>query len=519
MNPFIGSNLAVSCLALVLLILCSGGQVVHGYLRAAYSKPQSRPLAITYESALFVHLIVMSLFVFESLQGQSTVHLHLFGLSIPFDTVLWINIVVLAIAGFTALAGLAGAMDASPAEDPGWMPPIEAALAFLCIPTAIAYAGSYWIIILYFDAVYYLFRTMYLLFLDMRIRSHAVSPLSVTEALKAFPEGLLYADDKGRTLIANAAMRHCLSALGLPTDFAHVEELWMLLNEKASGPNAIEPIEGISFDDDSLVVLRIGPDEIRLFSFEGSGFKSELPDMPTRALEENPVYMNAAKQLFGTEPDMRIIAFDITQEVEVLREIERTNAELAAQQAELQASMETVQEAAENEAMLRMRGRVHDVIGQRLSLLHRALEDNAVSDEQLDRLKPLLNGILNDLAAETAANPTDELAATIAAFELTGVTVNVMGELPKDPKRAKVFADCIRESTTNAVKHARSTTVNATITPTSLAVTNDGPLPTMPLHEGTGLTNMRRAAASIGAILSFEVVEASFTVRLDIPAQ
>ena len=178
--------------------------------------------------------------------------------------------------------------------------------------------------------------------------------------------------------------------------------------------------------------------------------------------------------------------------------------------------METVREAAENEAMLRMRGRVHDIIGQRLSMVHRALEDDAVSDEQIERLKPLLNGILDDLAAETTTDPSEELTATVAAFALTGVTVTVEGSLPDDPARAKVFADCVRESCTNAVKHARSTHVNVSLSPESVSVSNDGPLPVLPIHEGTGLTNMRRAAASIGATLTIDALEPPFTVRLTI---
>jgi len=209
-----------------------------------------------------------------------------------------------------------------------------------------------------------------------------------------------------------------------------------------------------------------------------------------------------------------IFAYDVTQEVETLKAINRTNAKLAAQHSELEASMDKVREAAKNEAMLRMRGRVHDVIGQRLSVLHRALEDDAVSDEKLEQLKPLLNGILDDLSVERDVEPAEELAATIAAFLLTGVNVRVEGELPDDPAKAKVYADCIREASTNAVKHARSTEIVAKITPEGLSISNDGPLPMLPVNEGTGLSNMRHAAATIGAGFEIEASEPPFTIRL-----
>ena len=513
-NPLLGMSTTTTFAALIVFVLCSGGQIVHGYLRTASYRPSEKSPIIVYESAILVHLLLMALLTFEGMQGGSELWLHIPGFSIPFAPLLWLNVGVLAVMSYALLTGLGDNSVTGPQVSLRWMPPVEALFACASLPIAVRFLGESWMLVMYADAVYFMFRTTYLLLFGMQVRANSVTQLSVIEALKSMPEGLLYSDDKGRTLVANDAMRHCLTALDLPTDFANVDDLLELLREKSAGENAVEAVRGLQREDEPWLFLRISPNEVRLFSFEGWAAEGVLRFPSVRSLEGNPAFLPSAKRIFGALPNKRIFAYDVTQEVETLKAINRTNAKLAAQHSELEASMETVREAAENEAMLRMRGRVHDVIGQRLSMLHRALEDDAVSDEKLEQLKPLLNGILDDLAIETDIEPADELAATVAAFSLTGVTVSIDGTLPDDPAKAKAYADCIREASTNAVKHARSTEIVAKITPEGLSISNDGPLPVLPVNEGTGLSNMRHAAATIGASFEIEASEPPFTIRL-----
>jgi len=56
---FAESNSLALCVAFVVLLLCSAGQAVHGYLRVIHSNPQARVLAAVYESSLLVHIMLM----------------------------------------------------------------------------------------------------------------------------------------------------------------------------------------------------------------------------------------------------------------------------------------------------------------------------------------------------------------------------------------------------------------------------------------------------------------------------
>ncbi len=508
-----GASIIAVCMTLAELLTCAVGQVVHGYLRIMHSSPRSRPTVGAHETALLLHLLLTATIAFKCLCGDNE-QMRFIAADIPIAPLMWANVGIAAICLYGAL--MSSADEEMPEELIGfsWMSLCEIALALLCTPLAFQLLGRSWEYVLYADAAYFLFRTSYLLLVDQQVGQRVISPLSIAEALKRLPEGILYADAQGRPLIANDTMRRCLAELDMGLGLPQIEDLWNRLNERAISSNAVNVPTSIALVPESWVLLRVNANEVRLFSFEGAGFDQEQRYPSGSPLATDAAHMETSKQLIGGEPHIRVLAFDMTEEIAILEEIERTNEKLAASQAELRASMKTVQEAAENEAMLRMRGRVHDVIGQRLSMLHRALEDDALSDEQLDQLKPLLNGILDDLASGSHIEPADELAATIEAFALTGVAVRFEGALPDDARQAKLIVDCIREGATNAVKHAHATLITAAFSDGELTISNDGDMPEEPITEGTGLANMRRGVESDGGTFEIEAGEPPFTLRI-----
>ena len=499
---------SILVVASILLLACLGGQVLHSYLRIMHSNPHVRRPVTVYESALLVHLLVMTALTVAIAHYGTSPRFNLFDSPIGIVPLLWINFAVAAVCAYIALADLD---ESGEPDEAGWTPAAEAIIACFCTPPILMVSGDYQAIILGVDAFYFIVRTLFFLACDTRNRNRIVSPLSLTEALKKLPEGFLYADEQGRTIVANDTMRRCLSTLGISGDEEQIDKIWDELNEKAHGSHAVHSADLLSREPGAWVVLHIRTGETRLFSFEGTGFAIEGRYPTPRPLNVETSH-SIARQILGAAPRSRIIAYDVTKEMEVIEQIERTNDELAASQRDLIASAETTREAAENEAMLKMRGRVHDVIGQRLSMLHRALEDDAISDEKLEQLKPLLKGILDDLATDTHISPNEELLATIDAFALTGVSVETIGELPENERRAALFADCIREAATNAMKHARARTVTAKITDRTLEVSNDGMPAALPITEGTGLSNMRRAIEAEGG--SLKVTPDPFTLSV-----
>ena len=485
---------------LVALLLCSSGQIQHGYLRTMHSNPRIRPFVKLYEGALLAHILVMALNNISSIR---------YGITdpVPFTTglvpdaklLIWLNF---AFAAVTAYAALTDMSDSGVPESTRWMPPSETVLIFFCTPPALELLGQARVVVFVIDAAYFLVRTIVLIRIDSKNSRQIVSPLSLTEALKHLPEGVLYLDEDGRDLLANDVMRRCLAALDIPSSSMKSSELWSLLEEKEGGEHGVYVPDEFKKKPGTWVILRIGPDEVRLFSFDVAKLENVASDHPKSPGDSETPLEKTVHDGLGFTPYTRVIAYDVSEEVKVLEQIEQTNASLESVQAELRTSLENVCEAAESEAMLRMRGRVHDVIGQRLSMLHRSLEDNDISNERIAQLRPLLTSILEDLSADIHTSPSDELIATIDAFALTGVRINVQGELPADEQRAKIFADAIREATTNAVKHTGAQRVDVQMSQSSLEITNDGLSAEGPIVEGMGLSTIRQTVENAGGTLA-----------------
>ena len=220
----------------------------------------------------------------------------------------------------------------------------------------------------------------------------------------------------------------------------------------------------------------------------------------------------------------RIIGLDVTEYAHAHDRLAQANhlLELAGQ--ELQAQIEEVKKVADNAAYLRMRARVHDVIGQRLSILHRYLEEGRLDDESLEQIDPLLRSIAADLRSGGDTEPAEQLGDIVHAFGLVSVQIDVEGELPSDARVAAAFLQIIREASTNATKHAQAHQVHVRLWQETsedgavarMTVSNDGAPAPVSYREGTGIPGMRHVAQDLGGSLEVHAAQ-PFTLAVSIP--
>ena len=220
----------------------------------------------------------------------------------------------------------------------------------------------------------------------------------------------------------------------------------------------------------------------------------------------------------------RIIGLDVTEYAHAHDRLAQANhlLELAGQ--ELQAQIEEVKKVADNAAYLRMRARVHDVIGQRLSILHRYLEEGRLDDESIEQIDPLLRSIAADLRGGGASEPAEQLGDIIHAFGLVSVQIDVEGALPEDACVATAFLQIIREASTNATKHAQAHRVHVRLwqegadagAVARMTISNDGSPAPVSYREGTGIPGMRHVAQDLGGSLEVHAAP-PFTLAVSIP--
>lgn len=452
-------NPAIAAIAAA-FYLAAAGQLLHVLI--LLTRRDVRPFAPTvlFETLLFAHLLLAAGAANSIHSGYGEAIFRLKALSIPIEQLLWVD----------GAAALLGAGVVFLARRPAMV--VEVVLLALITPPAIDALGNLTPFLFIVDAAFFASRVGALLTLDVRVGRHSTSRLSVIDSIRVLPEGVICADDEGRLLFMNDSMRSCLTALGFAPDLSETHDIWGRLLNMARRTDGAEIFpEGVR--------IEIFPGQVRLFVRD--------------------------RVRLGHKECRRMVAFDVTEEESINSDIERTNRLLDRANAELAVAIENAREASRNEAVLRMRSRVHDTVGQRLSILHRYLEDDDPDPEKLAQVTELARTAVKDLAEQEDIDAPAALRAIENAFSLVGIAIVVEGPLPGNPEVASAFVDVVREAATNAAKHGRARRVDIRLHESAdsylLIVRNDGDAAPAAVREGTGFPSMRRTLARVGGSL------------------
>lgn len=403
----------------VLFALVACLQTIHVPLIASRRSSYNRKVICVYESSLVLHLIISAVILFAS--SGSYLVAPLYVVAEAAGALLWLNA---AIAAY-------GVVLMVHYRRPVMM--VELLLVAAATPPVVYVMGSAWPAVLIAEGAFFLFRSVAALLMDVRNRQEDITAFSTIETINVIPVGILYLDSKGRPLLMNRCMRRNLVELHMPADLHDMSDTWGGLRKlSAQMPESSKNRVRIDLDrfGEARAVVEVSSSEIRLFACD--------------------------EVMVSGRPFERIIGLDVTEYAHAHDRLAQANhlLELAGQ--ELQAQIEEVKKVADNAAYLRMRARVHDVIGQRLSILHRYLEEGRLDDESLEQIDPLLRSIAADLRSGGASEPAEQLGDIVHAFGLVSVQIDVDGSLPDDAHVAAAFLQIIREASTNATKHAQA---------------------------------------------------------------
>ncbi len=332
----------------VLFYLLSAGQTIHACFTTMQRGAALRRLGIAYEVALVVHLVLACAVANSAMENQGVFILWLHPVVLPVVPLLWANAVAAVMGGIRAV------------RLHRWSALAEVALLACCTPVAIGAMGQGSQALLAVDASYFAARVAATLAFDLHDSKTSVSRLSIVDALDALPEGVMWVSERGEVLFMNDAMRGSLISLGLATDLADARGLWGRLESHAR-----------QAAHDRLII-ETDPQTVRLFVRDAVALRNRRC--------------------------RRIMALDVTEEATLNARLESVNRLLEAANEELRASMLQVKRVAEEEAVMRMRTRVHDTVGSRLSILHRYLEDGREDPQTLEKITGLLSSIVDDLA-------------------------------------------------------------------------------------------------------------------------
>ena len=245
--------------------------------------------------------------------------------------------------------------------------------------------------------------------------------------------------------------------------------------------------------------------------------KSELGEQLTYRLPDQTVWTFELYLINRKGQKLALLtASDTTQRWKAAQQLWQKNRELEQRHQELNTLLENLENICKTEETIHAKSRVHDVLGQRISLLLRALREHRQPDEVL--LRSFAQGLPKELT-ELSADTSYSLDTLVKAFQGLGVTIQVEGSLPPKEDVARSFAEIAAEAVTNAVRHGYASEVKITIENRqhrwTMDITDSG-IPPAQISEGGGLTGMRRKAQRLGGKFSYEI-SPHFTIHLSIP--
>ena len=197
----------------------------------------------------------------------------------------------------------------------------------------------------------------------------------------------------------------------------------------------------------------------------------------------------------------QIYAFDITKEYLTTTEIENKQNELKTKQTEILQMIENLDEIERQREVLSLKSKLHDIIGQRLFILHHILD---VIDEKtfdLNSVKSLLKTMLDEIDNEDISEAQNLQNSIVTAFEMIGFNIEILGEIPKETPKAKALVKIIRECATNAIRHANATKLFVNISNNKIEISDNGKKQNTSFIEGTGIKGMRLNAETLGGEL------------------
>ncbi len=245
-----------------------------------------------------------------------------------------------------------------------------------------------------------------------------------------------------------------------------------------------------------------------------------LGDQKVFRLHDDSVWSFTAHTIsIGRRICILLRADDVTEQWNAVRRLDWQNKALEKRGQELRHTIEHLQTICEMEEIARSKGRVHDLLGQRISLFLRTLRDGQKPDETL--LLDFARSLPTALREDRISSPAHRLEMLQETFRGMEVSVEIQGVLPEDKAVADSFADIAVECVTNAVRHGYATRIQFHFFQNNcwrMTVTDNGIPPSKPIREGGGIGGMRRRIAELGGYVELYTIP-RFRIELSVPKE
>lgn len=313
-----------------------------------------------------------------------------------------------------------------------------------------------------------------------------ISSLSIAHAMDNLPAGVLFSERNGYIILSNHQMQNLMIAITGKVCRNSLDFYEVLVSNKIS-----TRYKKLDLDEQKVYLLR-----------DGTAWIFTKTDIS-----------------FFMESYIHISAADVTQLWILTSKLQLQDQELREKSEELKTTIANLHILSREKAIDNAKIRAHDILGQKLSLLLRMIQNEA--DLDYDLLISISKGLLEELKSDKdEAQAYDELKNIQGVFTAIGVEIKFKGKLPEDNHQAHLFIDIIRESSTNAVRHGFASEINIECklvdNEYKLTINNNGYTSIKPITPGSGIKLMRKKVCEQNGNLDI-VHHPIFTLSVDLP--
>lgn len=318
-----------------------------------------------------------------------------------------------------------------------------------------------------------------------RIKDRYKLRSAVKEALDTLPTAVCYFTDSGTVKLCNATMYELFRKI-TQRDLQSFAELREAL-EKCDGTNGI-------WRDKNVFLFPDG-----------------------RAWQ----YSAARVQTAEGEEYTEVVFSNVTALYEKRQKLQQQSAELKKMYRELKKLSENVQEMTREQEILNLKSRLHDQMNMGVAAIRQILRQNTTSEENAAAVIRFCRAI--EVLQEENAYPQDDMAEFIRDAGVSGIQVEITGELPEQEAVMPLLLQSMREACVNAARHADATILYVDVRMSqdtiTLCMKNDGRQPEREIVPRGGLADLGRRVAQAGGSLQIQaqpVFALTVTLPLDV---
>lgn len=178
-----------------------------------------------------------------------------------------------------------------------------------------------------------------------------------------------------------------------------------------------------------------------------------------------------------------------------------------------------MQKLTKEREVLSAKTKLHDQMGTGLIAIRQILRQNTTSKENAAAVMQFRRAI--QILQEENAYPQDDVAEFIRDAAVSGIHVEITGELPQEEELLHLLLPVMREACVNAARHADASALYVTAEQTETAVTlrisNDGKQPEGEIVPRGGLADHRKYIMEAGGSMEIQS-QPAFMLTVTLPA-